>query len=277
MRIALCNEVLRDMAFAEQCAYTAALGYDGLEVAPFTLGDEPHFLPARERKQLRAEAEAAGVAVTGLHWLLVTPKGLSITSPDHGVRERTTDVLRRLVDLCADLGGRVLVHGSPAQRTVAEGDDPEAAWERAREVFAAVAPVAEAAGVTYCLEPLARRETNFVNTVAEAARMVEEVGSPAVRTMIDTSAAGATEGKPVAELIREWLPTGLVAHVQVNDTNRRGPGQGADRFSPVLAALREADYRGVVAVEPFDYRPDGRGSAARAIGYLRGILEALDR
>ena len=50
---------------------------------------------------------------------------------------------------------------------------------------------------------------------------------------------------------------------------------GYDRFAPVFAALQRNDYIGVVLVEPFDYQPDGQATAARAIGYVRGILEAL--
>ncbi|HEU5324162.1 MAG TPA: sugar phosphate isomerase/epimerase family protein [Methylomirabilota bacterium] len=274
-RLGLCNEVLRDMEFAAQCAYAAALGYDGLEVAPFTLGTEPHRLGAEARQALRRAAADAGLAVVGLHWLLVTPAGLTLTGPDAAARARTVDVMRRLVGLCADLGGRVLVHGSPAQRTVAAGDDPAAALARARDALAAVAPEAEAAGVVYCLEPLARGETNFVNTVAEAAALVQAVGSPAVRTMLDTSACARAEAEPAAAVLERWLPTGLIAHVQVNDANRRGPGQGGDRFAGVLAALRRHRYAGVISVEPFEYVPDGRGCAARAIGYLRGLEESL--
>jgi sugar phosphate isomerase/epimerase len=93
--------------------------------------------------------------------------------------------------------------------------------------------------------------------------------------MIDTSAAGASESEPVPDLLDRWLPTGLVAHVQINDTNRKGPGQGGDAFAPVLAALRRHGWDRTVAVEPFDYHPDGPACAARAIGYVRGILEAL--
>ena len=274
--IALCNEVLRDRPFEAQCAFAAAVGYDGLEVAPFTLGDEPHRLPAADRATLRRTAEAHGLVIVGLHWLLVTPPGLSITSPDRAVRERTIDVMRRLVGLCADLGGRVLVHGSPAQRRLEPGDDPEAAFARARECFAAAAREAEQAGVTYCVEPLAPAETPFLNTLDEAARMVEAVGSPALRTMVDTSAAGQAEALPLPALLDRWLPTGLVAHVQLNDTNRRGPGEGRDRFAPVLLALARHGYRGAISVEPFDYRPDGAATAARAIGYIRGILETLE-
>jgi len=275
MRIALCNEVLRDLEFAAQCDMAAKLGYDGLEVAPFTLGEHPHLLPAGRRAELRRAAAEAGLAITGLHWLLVTPGGLSINAPDAAMRRRTVDVIERLVGLCADLGGGVLVHGSPKQRAVAEGDDAAAAYGRAVETLAAAARAAEEAGVVYCIEPLARHETNFVNTVAEAARLVDEIGSPAFRTMIDTSAAGLTESVPVADLVRKWLPTGKIAHIQLNDTNRRAPGQGSDAFAPILSALKRVKYGGVAAVEPFIYEPDGPTTAALAIGYVRGILEAL--
>jgi sugar phosphate isomerase/epimerase len=277
MKIALCNEVIRDMPFAAQCDFAAALGYDGLEVAPFTLGEAPHLLSAAERIKLRRACSDAGIEITGLHWLLVTPKGLSLNGPDAEIRRKTADVMRRLVELCADLNGSVLVHGSPAQRNVAAGDDPGAAWERARDALAEVAATARAAGVTYCLEPLARGETNFINTVEEAARLVTAVDNPALRTMIDTSAAGQAEAMPVAGLIDRWLPTGLIAHIQVNDRNRRGPGEGEDEFAPIFAALQRHRYDRVVAVEPFVYKPDGRSCAARAIGYVRGILEGLQR
>lgn len=276
MRIALCNEVLGGMEFAAQCAYARVLGYDGVEVAPYTVSERPHAVPASQRARLRRAAADAGVAITGLHWLLVAPKGLSITSRDATVRRRTVDVMRALVELCADLGGRVLVHGSPAQRAIAPDDDATTARARARDCFAAVAEDAAAAGVVYCVEPLSRPMTSVINTVEEAAALVREIGHPAVRTMLDTSAAGTSEPEPVAATLDRWLPTGLVAHIQVNDTNRRGPGQGADRFAPVLAALRRHRYAGDVAVEPFEYVPDGPATAARAIGYLRGILEALE-
>lgn len=273
MQIALCNEVLRDMPFAAQCAYAAALGYDGLEVAPFTLGDVPHALSATERATLRRTAEDNGLRITGLHWLLVTPGGLSITSPDDGIRRSTADVLLALVDLCADLGGSVLVHGSPVQRTIAPGEDFNTAFARVVDLMGPVAEAAEAANVTYCFEPLARNETSFINTVEEAARLVDAVGAAHFKTMIDVSAAGQAETEPVADLIRRWMPTGKIGHIQVNDRNRRGPGEGDDRFAPVIGALRDTGYDKVVAVEPFIYEPDGPAVAARAIGYLRGVME----
>jgi D-psicose/D-tagatose/L-ribulose 3-epimerase len=275
VKIALCNEVIREMEFAAQCNYAATLGYDGLELAPFTLDENPHLLTSSARAHLRQCAADAGIEITGLHWLLVTPPGLSINSKDSSVRQRTVDVIRGLIDLCADLGGRVLVHGSPTQRNVSSDDKPSDAWLRARDCFAAASKQAESAKVLYCIEPLSPGDTNFINTVAEAVRMIDAIGSPALRTMIDSRAASQAESVPVAEVIERWLPTGKVCHIHVNDSNRRGPGQGSVEFTPIFSALFRQRYSGVVSVEPFDYYPDGPASAARAIGYIRGILEGL--
>lgn len=276
MRLSLCNEVIRELPFVRQCELAAQLGYAGLELAPFTLGADAYRMPPSERAEVRRACADAGIAISGLHWLLVAPKGLSITTGDTAVRERTLDVMRRLIDLCADLGGAYLVHGSPAQRTIGSGVDRDTAAARGADTFASVAPEAQRAGVTYCLEPLAPPEADFVNTVAEAAAIVRRIGSPALRTMIDTSAAARAEPEPVAAVIDRWMPTGLIAHVQLNDSNRRGPGEGDDAFAPVLAALKRTGYTGWLAMEPFDYIPDGPTCAARCIGYVAGILETLE-
>ncbi|GAB3770785.1 sugar phosphate isomerase/epimerase [Ramlibacter monticola] len=279
MRFALCNEVLQPLPFARQCKLAADLGYDGLELAPFTLAEDPGKMVDAQAAEFRRIAEDHGLRIFGLHWLLVAPAGLSIVSEDAQVRGRTTDLMTRLVELCALLGGSYLVHGSPKQRSVPEGSTREQAWERARACLAAAGGSAARHGVTYCLEPLARRETDLVNTVEEAVRMVEEVASPGLRTMIDCSAAGQAEAEPVHRLMERWMPRGVVAHVQVNDPNRRGPGQGALDFGPILGVLARMEaaghFPGIVAVEPFDYVPDGPGCSARAIGYLKGVLQGL--
>jgi D-psicose/D-tagatose/L-ribulose 3-epimerase len=275
MKLSLCNEVLREFDFARQCAFAAELGYAGLEVAPFTLGENAYRMPAAERAALRRAAKDAGVAVSGLHWLLVAPAGLSITSADRAVWERTVDVMRRLVELCAELEGNYLVHGSPAQRRIGNGADRAEAAKRGEAAWAAIADDAAKAGVVYCVEPLAAPDADFVNTLEEAAALVRRIAKPGMKTMLDTSSAGLTEKEPVADLVRRWMPTGLIAHVQFNDRNRRGPGEGADKFAPVVRALRETRYAGWIAMEPFQYKPDGPACAARAIGYVQGLMEAV--
>jgi sugar phosphate isomerase/epimerase len=272
MLISLCNEVIRDLPLALQFLFAREVGYGGVEIAPFTLADNPHLLPDTRRAEIRTAARDAGIVITSLHYLLLAPSGLSITSSDAAQRRRTVDVMRAFCDLAADLGARVLVHGSPAQRRLEPGKEADGRKYGA-ECFAAVADAAATAGVTYCIEPLASPEANFVNTVAEAAAIARDIGNPAVKTMIDCSAAGRAEAQSIPDLLRRWLPTGLIAHIHLNDPNRRGPGEGALAFGPILRVLQESGYPGMAAVEPFVYEPDGPACAARAIGYLRGLQE----
>ena len=274
MRIALCNEVLAGMPLQRQCEYAARLGYDGLEIAPFTLHASPDKISPADAAKIRATVEASGLVVTGLHWLLVKPEGLSLTDPDAAVRARTLEMMIHLIGICAELGGAVLVHGSPKQRQIAPGETHGVALARLRDALAQVALAAARVGVIYCIEPLSRQETALVNTIAEAAELVRSIDHPNLKTMIDCSAAGLTETDSVPSLIDRWLPTGLIAHIQVNDPNRRGPGQGEMKFAPILAALKRHNYAGTIAVEPFDYSPDGPAVAAFAAGYLRGLIEA---
>lgn len=273
MKVYLCNEVVRDLPFEEQCAFAAEVGFDGLEIAPFTFGDEPHRMSGAQRASIRRAAADAGVEIVGLHWLLTTPAGLSITDADEAVRERTLRVVADLVELCADLGGRILVHGSPGQRRLSD-EDPEADRARGKEAFAHAAAAAERAGVRYLVEPLAPPEADYLTTIQEAVDLVREIDSPALRTMIDCKAARGAEDEDVPQLLERWLPTGLIEHVHLNDRNRRAPGQGEDAFAGVVRALRRLDYRGAASVEPFVYRPDGRTTAAWAGGYLAGLQEA---
>jgi sugar phosphate isomerase/epimerase len=275
MEIALCNEVLRALSLQQQCDLAARLGYDSLELAPFTLAAEPHRLAAADRHAIRRCIEDAGLRVVGLHWLLVTPPGLSITSADPDIRALTLEVLEGMVTLCADLGGRVLVHGSPAQRQIGPGDDFAEARKRAVEAISLAAEHAAGADVIYCIEALPPASTNFVSTLQEAADLVRLIGNPALKTMIDTCAAAACETEPVSAVVERWVPTGLIGHVQINDRTGLAPGQGGDDFAPVFRALARTGYDRAVSVEPFRYEPDGPTCAARAIGYVRGILESL--
>lgn len=273
-RLSLCNEVLAPLDFAAQCAYASRLGYRGLEVAPYTLASDPTRITDAQAREWARIAADHGLAITGLHWLLVAPAGLSISSPDADARRRTLEAIDRLIGLCAAMGGSYLVHGSPKQRNPAPGQSQADALARATEAWVHAGVVATRHGVTYCIEPLSRDQTSVVNTVAEAVAIVEAANLPGLRTMLDTCSAGATEVDPLPDLIDRCWPSGWLAHVQLNDRNRRGPGQGEDRFGAILAALQRQGYRGWLAVEPFDYEPDGAGCAAVSIGYLRGLLDA---
>ncbi|MEM8570700.1 MAG: sugar phosphate isomerase/epimerase family protein [Pseudomonadota bacterium] len=270
----LCNELLaaEGLDLASQARVAHTLGYMGLELAPDTLGDAPHRIGRAEADRIRGQIEAEDVQITGLHWLISGYPEASITNPARW--PETQGILIGLIDLCAWLGGRVLVHGSPKQRRRPVGLDDAALIPHLADFFAPVAEHAARLGVTYCIEPLSRAETDVITSVEEGAALVETVGSPAFRTMIDISAAGQME-PPVADLIRTWVPTGLIGHIHANDTNRGAPGMGDDPFPEIWAALRDVNWRYPVGVEPFRTLIDAKVTAATGIATLRACERAL--
>lgn len=269
MHFSFCNEGFKEMPWRQVCEVLAEAGYDGVEIAPYTLADEVHHLSPAARADLRQVAEGAGLRVVGLHWLLVKPEGLHIAHPDRAVRARTADYLRYLADLCADLGGGVMVFGSPNQRGTSAGASAEEAWQWAVETFRAVLPTLAERQVTICFEPLGPEETDFVNTAEEARRLVDEVNDDHFRLLLDVKAM-STEPTPIPDLIRSHRQ--VLAHFHANDVNRQAPGFGEVDFRPILAALGEIGYQGFVSVEPFAFPLDAPTIARRALTYLRECL-----
>ena len=123
MKIAVCNELFQGWPIAEIFEYAARIGYGGVEIAPFTVADSVRDISSGKRKEIRRTAEDLGIEIVGLHWLLVKPEGLYLNHPDPEIRRRTREYLQELIHFCADLGGKILAHGSPKQRTVQEGWD----------------------------------------------------------------------------------------------------------------------------------------------------------
>jgi sugar phosphate isomerase/epimerase len=275
MKISICNELFEGWEIEKTFDYAAQLGYDGVELAPFTMGETALDISAATRKSIRKAAKKAGIEIVGLHWLLVKPEGMYINHLDSGIRKKTQDYLKALIDLCGDLGGKVLVHGSPQQRNIKEGWDPHEAWKHALETFQICAEAAQSRDVFYCLEALTTADTNFINTIDQALRMVTEIDHPNFQTMLDCRSIHAGAGPELPAVLRMALATGKLRHVHVNDPNGRGPGFGDLQFAPLLKILHETDYQGYISVEVFDFAPDPRTIAARSLGYLHGILESL--
>ncbi len=266
MKFAICNEIFQGWKLEDTFAYAAQAGYDGVELAPFTLADSVNDLSAAERRRIRDAAARAGVEIVGLHWLLVKPEGLHLTAPDAALRERTMRYFGDLVDCCADFGGRVMVVGSPKQRNVPPGVAPARAWEWATAAFREPVRRAEERGVTICFEPLAPAETNFINTAAEAIRFARQFGSPRFKIILDVKAM-CSEVKPIPRIIRESWPH--FAHFHANDRNLKGPGFGDVDFAPIAAALAEVGYAGYVSVEVFQFEEGPETIATKSIAYLR--------
>ena len=102
-------------------------------------------------------------------------EGLHLTTNDRVVRMRTAEYLIELGNACSDFGGTVMVFGSPAQRSLLPGVSREQALENAAEVFRTALPAFADRGVSIVMEPLTPRETDFINTCAEAVELIDRV------------------------------------------------------------------------------------------------------
>ena len=274
MKISICNELFQGWPIEKVFDYAAQLGYDGVEIAPYTLADSVTEISPLKRKTIRRAAEKSGVEIVGLHWLLVKPEGLSINHPDEIIRIRTQEYIEALIHFCADIGGKLLLHGSPHQRTVKEGWNFLQSWDYAKETFRACLETARKRNVTYCIEPLTKANTNFINTVNEALRLVKEIRHPNFKMMFDCRSASAQE-KSITEALIRALDSRMLRHVHVNDASGRGPGFGETQFTPILKTLVKNGYKGYISIEVFEFDPDPQTIASRSIGYLKGILETL--
>lgn len=270
MKFALCNEFCEGWPIEAVFRLAAEAGYGGVEIAPFTLAESVREISAHDRHQMRMKAEAAGVEIVGLHWLLVSPEGLNVNHPDDRTRWRTQDYFMDLIHFCADLGGRVMTFGSPDQRSVQPGEAPEGAWERTVGFFQNVLDLAAEREVVVGMEPLPRAQTNFVNTKDEAVRLVDAIDHPNFRLTLDCKAMTA-EATPAPRLIREAAD--MLVHCHANDDNGRYPGTGGIDFPPILRALLDIDYDGWLSLEVFDFSPDPETIAREAIAHLRACLE----
>ena len=253
MKFAICQELFEDWDWERQCAFIAEVGYTGIEVAPFTLATRIGEVSAQRRQELRRQANEHGLTIIGLHWLLAKTEGLHLTSPDPSVRKATAAYLVELGNACADLGGQLMVFGSPKQRSLAPGMSREEGLDYAEEIFRAVLPALADRGIRLCLEPLTPNETNFLNTCAEAQELIDRIDHPNLCLHQDVKAMRLAESKTVPELIAQYA--GRVGHFHANDTNLLGPGMGETDFVPIFAALKRAKYSGWVSVEVFDYSP----------------------
>ncbi len=266
MKYAICNETFDGWEHARICGRVAELGYGGLEVAPFTLAPRITDVTSAQRSKLRQEAEAAGVQIIGLHWLLAKTEGFHLTSADPAVRTRTGTYFSELARAAADLGGNILVLGSPLQRNLAPGMTLAEAEAHAADTLTHCLPALEDTGVLLCLEPLTPAETNFWNTASDAVHMIRRLGHPNVKLHLDVKAMSA-EAVPAADVIRANVAD--TGHFHANDPNKRGPGFGDLDFKPIFAALKDTGYAGWVSVEVFDYSPDPDTIARESIRYMR--------
>ena len=270
MKFSICNEVYCDWDVRTAMQHARRLGYRGWEIAPFTLAKPIASFSSADRKQYAQMATDEGLEIIGLHWLLAKTTGYHLTHNDSAVRNATADYLTELAQLCHDLGGKIMVLGSPQQRSLDTNVTLEQGIDRAAEVLSEICDCLCALDVTIAIEPLGPEETNFICTAAEAVRLIDAVAKPQIQLLLDVKAM-STESVPIAQLISQHI--GNLIHFHANDPNRQGPGMGAVDFKPIIDALINSQYDGWVSVEVFDYSPGIEALTSTSIACLQALCD----
>ena len=270
MKFGICSEIFKDWNDPGRAIdYVKSIGYDGIEIAPFTLAPYVTQISAQTRAELVKRAAAADLDILGIHWVFVGPEGVYLTHPDPAVRDFTAQYLIDLVNFCGDLGGKVIIFGSPKQRNVMDGVSYDQAFGYARAVFERALPTCEARGVTICMEPLTHLETNFCQSAAETVCLIDAVNHPHFQLILDTKAM-TFEPEGRAALIRKYAK--YMKHYHANDENLHGPGFGEVDFAPIFAALKEVDFQGYVSVEVFNFEPSPETIAEKSLAYMKQFV-----
>ena len=184
MKHAICNELFGELDFKKSCLMAAKFGFQGIEIAPSTLFDDPKNVDVKKIHKIKQILDRVGLKFVGFHWLFLSPKGLHITTPDLNIRKKSWYHLQRLVDIAGELGGGVLVLGSPKQRN-AIGISLKEALEYLKEGLSKIVTYAAEKNSTILIETLPKKHTNVINTLEESKQLIRSINKVGINGMFD--------------------------------------------------------------------------------------------
>lgn len=216
-------------------------GYDSVEIAVAAPGDMTW---SQVRDQLDTHGLVAGSVAAAF-------------GPDRDLRgnrsqqRALTTYVRALIEAMPTLGSRTLIgpfYGAVGRAQAETPATRRAQWRQVVDHLQALADHAGEHGVTLCIEPLNRFETDFLNTADQACDLVAAVDRPSLRIMLDTFHMNIEEKDP-ADAIRRC--GALLGHFHASGSDRGTPGNDHLDWPAIARALRAIRYRGDVVIESF--------------------------
>lgn len=278
IRLCAVTSCLAERGAEEAVRTIAGLGYAAVEfLVTSTL--MPQEASTQRRRDLRALCTDLGVAVAGTNGVLPA-MGYRILVDDRQERRRGIDQLKRVIDLCADVGGKVVTVGSVGARNIPDGM-PRDIWQpRAIAAFREWGEHADTRDIRVTLEVVNRYEANWGRTIAEGLAFLDAAAHPNLGLTPDTFHMNIEEGPFDAAILSGGR---RILHMHAADSNRQAPGNGNLDFVPVVKALRSIRYTGYLSLELFNnwmgvllqHTPDealrlGRDTLARILAHAYG-------
>lgn len=213
---------------------------------------------------IQAAHAAAGLPTPTFN--VFVPGELKITGPSVEMAKLQVYVAESLRRVKA-VGGERVVFGSGGARNIPDGFSRDAAWQQLIDFLAMTADECDKTGVSIAIEPLNRKESNVINSVAEGVRLAQAVNRPAIRVLADLY--HMEEDGEATDTVRDnaaWL-----THVHVADSGRGAPGTGIYPYAAFFGYLKSTGYNGRIAVEC--RWQDFEEEAGPAVAFLRRMWD----
>jgi sugar phosphate isomerase/epimerase len=236
------------LGFPKVTKLVAEAGFSALDISPWI----PRNLSRALIRSLRRSLTRNDLAFSG--FLAIYPPEMTLASESPSVREKNISYTKWLIELAYDLGGRVLIWGSPRSRIVPRGISLRRAYGWFVELLNASASLADETDIKIAIEPINRFESTIIHNVG---------------VVYDTFHASLEEDSFIDPIL---LSGKRLAAVHVSDCNRRIPGKGHIDFAPIFAALKRAGYDGYVTLEAI-LDGDLRTDLVAARRYLEKMID----
>ncbi|MBO3808016.1 MAG: sugar phosphate isomerase/epimerase [Candidatus Brockarchaeota archaeon] len=266
MKISICNEVFSGRDVTEILPQVKRFGYDGIEIAPFTIASNIEKISMEKRREVWRKALENSIEVVGAHWVLVCDRNVNLFNDTGEVNREAVEYLAKVIEFTCDIGGRIVVFGSPKQRNIPSKQVFQRAWDSAVSAFREIGDFANEKTITFCIEPLSKDQTNFINSVSEAVKFIAEVDHENIRLILDVRSM-CDEKRSFEDIIKEGGT--YLKHFHANDCNGYIPGSGSANFKEIIQGLFETNYSGFLSVEVFDFKPDPETIAIKSIENLK--------
>ena len=170
-------------------------------------------------------------------------EGLSFADPNPAIRQRAVQRIKDQMDLASNLGIPRVTIGL-VRGTVMVGEEKDRTEDRVIECM--VKCLEHNPAITLILEPLNRYETSLYNDTASAKDLIDRIGKPNLKMLVDTFHMNIEEPDIIESILRV---KDYISHVHFADSNRWPPGCGHINFKKIVSALRKIKYRGAIAAE----------------------------
>lgn len=189
-------------------------------------------------------------------------------------QENGLSYIESCLDICVELGSPFF--GGPMYSAVGKArmvspDQRKREWDLAVKNLKKVCQMAQTRGVQIALEPLNRFESDLVNTVEDALRLISDIEHPAAKIMLDGFHMNIEERDATKAIAAAG---DLLIHFQVSENYRGTPGTGQTRWEAYKKGLEEINYNGAITIESFT---TNNRELAGAVCFWKPMAESQDK